>query len=73
MKKIYVRPVSEIYAAELGQMVCASQRSFGYTADSESAFNEEDPQPNGTDTEVIEVWGDGPASTSKEFDLWGDW
>ena len=74
MKKIYIRPVSENYTTELGQMICASAKGYGYTSDPESSYNMEDPQLSGTETPVIEIDGPGgPGSSAKEFDLWGDW
>jgi hypothetical protein len=74
MKKIYVRPVSEFYEAEMGEMICASNRVFGYTSDPNSPFNVEKPQPTGDDTPVTILTEDGgPGSSAKEFDLWGDW
>lgn len=74
MKKLYIRPVSEKFNTELGQMICASTKGFGYTSDPEGLYNTEDPQPTGTDTPVTELYeDDGPASTAKEFNLWGDW
>ena len=74
MKKIYVRPVSEIYAAELGQMVCASRRSNGVVGN-DGPFAMEDPNNNGQPD--FEGYIDDPNEdivvSAKEFDLWGDW
>lgn len=74
MKKIYVRPVSEMYDAEIGEMICASNKVYGYTSDPQGLYNLEDPQPTGEDTPVTVLYEDGgPGSTAKEFNLWGDW
>ena len=55
MKKIYVRPVSEIYDAETVEVICASNRVFGYTSDPNSPFNVEKPQPTGDDITQIYI------------------
>lgn len=75
MKKIYVSPMTECYSAEMGQMVCASVTVNGIVGVNGS-YNAE--QPNGG--EDMPGFGgyvgggedDGPASTAKELDLWGD-
>ena len=75
MKKIYVSPMTECYSAEMGQMVCASVTVNGIVGVNGS-YNAE--QPNGG--EDMPGFGgyvgggedDGPESTAKELDLWGD-
>ena len=69
MKKIYIRPALEIYGAELGQMVCASIEGV---VGQGGNFEDENPNNNGEPGFGGYV-EDGPPSTAKEFDLWGDW
>ena len=74
MKKIYVRPVLETYSAEMGQMVCASYGVKGVVGQ-DGDFETE--KPNGEDGMpgfggYIDGEEEGPASTAKAFDLWGD-
>lgn len=69
MKKIYIRPALEIFGAELNQMVCASIDGVvgqGGNYELEHPNNNGEPGFGG----YVE---DGPPSTAKEFDLWGDW
>ena len=68
MKKLYVRPALEIYGTELGQMVCAS---IDGVVGQGGNFEDENPNNNGQPGFGGYV-EDGPPSTAKEFDLWGD-
>ena len=75
MKRLYISPVTEVLAAEAEGMVCASVKRYG-VVDGENDGENYDERPNangGLPSEVVEVGGDdGPPSTAKEFDLWGD-
>ena len=75
MKKIYICPETEVIEAEAEGVVCASIKRYG-VVDGENDGENYDENPNGPGglpSEVVEVGGnDGPPSTAKEFDLWGD-
>jgi hypothetical protein len=74
MKKIYVRPVLETYSAEMGQMVCASYTVKGVVGQ-DGDYEGEKPNKDGMPDfgGYIDDDDEGPASTAKVFDLWGDW
>lgn len=74
MKRLYISPVTEVLAAEAEGMVCASVKRYGVVdGDNDGDFYGEQPNDGGLPSGVIEVDGDdGPPSTAKEFDLWGD-
>ena len=76
MKKIYVSPVSEIYAAEIGEMICASKNDPNGITGPGGLYGGENP--NGGQDEpgfagYIEDPNEDIVVTAKEFDLWGDW
>lgn len=82
MKKIYVRPVSEIYDAEMGEVICgASQLLQNGNVGGQGGQGPNDYDKNGPNNELTggsdfgEVinTSNGPGSSAKEFDLWGDW
>ena len=76
MKKIYVRPVSEIYAAEMGEMICASKNDPNGVVGSDGKYGTEDPNKNNGDPNFngyIDNPDEDIVTTAKEFNLWGDW
>ncbi|MBR5038049.1 MAG: hypothetical protein IKX65_04935 [Prevotella sp.] len=76
MKKIYVSPVSEIYSAEMGEMICASKNDPNGVVGSDGPFGTEYPNGGNGDPNFngyIDDPNAGPPSTAKEYDLWGDW
>lgn len=75
MKKIYVCPVTDIIGAEAEGMICASIIRKGVIdGNNDGNFYTENPNTDaGLPSNVTEVGGDeGPESTAKELDLWGD-
>ena len=78
MKKIYVRPVSEIYDAETVEVICGASKYTSNGNVGSGGTDEHDIEdPNGPQGgpgfgEVINT-PNGPGSSAKEFDLWGDW
>lgn len=75
MKKIYICPETEVIEAEAEGVVCASIKRYGVVdGENNGEYYGEYPNDGGLPSEVKEVDGDdGPPSTAKEFDLWGDW
>lgn len=76
MKKIYVSPVSEIYSAEMGEMICASKNDPNGVVGSDGVFGTEYPNKDNGDPNFngyIDNEDEDIVSTAKEFDLWGDW
>ena len=73
MKNKYVSPVSEIFSAEMNQVICASVSLNGVVGQ-DGNFADEKPNNNGMPDFGGYIDGDdeGPASSSKELDLWGD-
>lgn len=72
MKKIYMSPETVLYSAEMEQMVCAVSNVNGIVG-ANGSYNAE--QPNGGEDMPGfggYVGADGPESTAKELDLWGD-
>ncbi len=70
MKRVYISPVTERYSSETGQMICASINGI---VGANGPYNGENPN-GGEDMPGFGGYTgeDGPPSTAKEFDLWGD-
>ena len=78
MKKIYVRPVSEIYDTETVEVICGASKvdPQGLVGGNASKFGTEDPNKNNGDPNFngyIDDPNEDIVVTAKEFDLWGDW
>ena len=82
MKKIYVRPVSEIYDAEMGEVICGASQILqngnvgGQDGQGPNDFDDSDPnnkKNGGPGLGEVITTTDGPGSSAKEFNLWGDW
>lgn len=77
MKKIYVRPVSELYDAETVEVICgASKVDPNGVVGSNGKYGTEDPNTNTADPNFngyIDDPNEDIVVTAKEMNLWGDW